>query len=66
MKVGDTVKIDFAGKKKEGVVHKLFPNMVHLKMDFDRDKGKIVKRKLSEIDKEKSGKKKAKAKSEKK
>jgi hypothetical protein len=66
MKVGDTVKIDFAGKKKEGVVHKLFPNSVHLKMDFDHHKGKIVKRKLSEIDKGKSAKKKEKAKAEKK
>lgn len=65
MKVGDTVKIDFAGKKKDGVVFKLFPNTVHLKMDFDKDKGKVVKRKLSEIDKGKSGKKKEKAKSEK-
>ena len=65
MKVGDTVKIDFAGKKKDGVVHKLFPNTVHLKIDFDRDKGKIVKRKLSEIGKGKSGTKKAKAKPEK-
>jgi hypothetical protein len=66
MKVGDTVKIDFAGKKKEGVVFKLFPNTVHLKMDFDKDKGKIVKRKLNELNKGKSGKKKEKAKSEKK
>jgi len=63
MKVGDTVKIDFAGKKKEGVVFKLFPNTVHLKMDFDRDKGKMVKRKLGEINKGKSGKKKEKTKS---
>ncbi|NIQ00011.1 MAG: hypothetical protein GWM98_26945, partial [Nitrospinaceae bacterium] len=44
MKVGDKVKFDFAGKKKEGVVAKLFPNSVHLKVDFERDKGKIVKR----------------------
>lgn len=65
MKVGDTVKIDFAGKKKEGVVFKLFPNTVHLKMDFDKDKGKIVKRKINEIGKGKSTKKKEKAKSEK-
>ena len=66
MKVGDTVKIDFAGKKKDGVVFKLFPNSVHLKMDFDRDKGKIVKRKLSEINQGKSSKKKEKSKTEKK
>ncbi|MDH5763620.1 MAG: hypothetical protein OEZ51_11600 [Nitrospinota bacterium] len=49
MKVGDTIKFDFAGKKKEGVVAKLFPNSVHLKVDFEKDKGKIVKRKLSEV-----------------
>ena len=49
MKVGDTLKIDFAGKKKDGVVVKLFPNSVHLKVDFERDKGKIVKRKLNEV-----------------
>lgn len=49
VKVGDTIKFDFAGKKKEGVVAKLFPNSVHLKVDFERDKGKIVKRKLNEV-----------------
>ena len=50
MKVGDTIKFEFAGKKKEGMVYKLFPNSVHLKVDFDRDKGKIVKRKRMELD----------------
>ena len=49
MKVGDTIKFDFAGKKKEGVVAKLFPNSVHLKVDFEGDKGKIVKRKLNAV-----------------
>ncbi|MEE9259177.1 MAG: hypothetical protein V3U37_06505 [Nitrospinaceae bacterium] len=50
MKVGDKIKIDFAGKQKEAVVHKLFPNSVYLKVDFQKDKGKIVKRKLSQVD----------------
>ena len=50
MKVGDTIKFDFAGKKKEGVVYKLFPNMVYLKVDFEKDKGKIVKRKLNVLE----------------
>jgi len=49
VKVGDTVKFNFAGKKREGVVAQLFPNSVHLKVDFERDKGKIVKRKLNEV-----------------
>ena len=47
MKVGDTIKFEFAGKKKEGKLYKLFPNMVYLKVDFEKDKGKIVKRKLN-------------------
>jgi hypothetical protein len=49
MKVGDSIKFDFAGKKKSGVVAKLFPNTVHIKVDFEKDKGKIVKRKLNEV-----------------
>ena len=50
MKVGDKIKIDFAGKKKEAVVDKLFANSVYLKVDFDKDKQKTVKRKLSKVD----------------
>ena len=61
MKVGDKIKIDFAGKKKEGVVYKVNPNTVYLKVDFDKDPGKIVKRKLSQIEGGK-GKKEKKAK----
>jgi hypothetical protein len=49
MKVGDKVSFEFAGKKKEGVVFRLFPKSVHLKVDFEKDKGKIVKRKLSSM-----------------
>ena len=49
MKVGDKIKFDFAGKKKDAVIFRLFPNSVHLKIDFEKDKGKIVKRKLSQI-----------------
>tara|TARA_B100000029_G_scaffold381517_1_gene376693 strand:- start:88 stop:264 length:177 start_codon:yes stop_codon:yes gene_type:complete len=58
MKVGDKVKFDFAGKKKEGVVKKLFDNSVYLTVKFDRDKQKIVKRKLSQIGGSKAKKKK--------
>jgi hypothetical protein len=49
MKVGDKVNFEFAGKKKEGVVFRLFPKSVHLKVDFEKDKGKVVKRKLSSM-----------------
>ena len=62
MKIGDKIKIDFAGKKKEALVFKLFPNSVYLKVDFRNDKAKIVKRKLSKIENKKpaSGKEKKK------
>ena len=62
MKVGDKIKVDFAGKKKDAVVFKLFPNSVHLKIDFEKDKGKIVKRKLTQVESKKaaSGKEKKK------
>jgi hypothetical protein len=50
MKVGDKIKFDFAGKKKEAVVDKLFANSIYLKVDFDKDKQKIVKRKISKVD----------------
>ena len=57
MKIGDKIKFDFAGKKKEGTVNKLFDNSVYLKVDFNKDKQKTVKRKLSQVDSKKSKKK---------
>ena len=62
MKVGDKIKIDFAGKKKDAVVFRLFPNSVHLKVNFEKDKGKILKRKLNQVEDKKpaSGKEKKK------
>ena len=60
MNVGDKIKLTFAGKARDAVVHKVFPNTVYLKVDFDKDKGKIVKRKIRAVG---SGKKAAKKKS---
>ena len=57
MNVGDKIKFDFAGKKKEGTVSKVFLKTVYLKVDFDRDKQKTVKRKLNELEGGKSKKK---------
>ncbi|MBT6346498.1 MAG: hypothetical protein HOJ49_07155, partial [Nitrospina sp.] len=47
----------FAGKKKEGTVDKVFSKTIYLKVDFDKDKQKTVKRKISELDGGKSKKK---------
>ena len=57
MKVGDKIKFDFAGKKKEGTVSRLFDNTAYLKVDFEKDKQKTVKRKISQVDSGKSKKK---------
>jgi hypothetical protein len=57
MKAGDKIKIDFAGKKKDATVDKVFDKTVYLKVDFEKDKQKTVKRKLSNIDGGKSKKK---------
>ena len=54
MKAGDKIKIDFAGKKKDALVFKLFSSSVYLKVDFENDKGKLVKRKLSHVENKKS------------
>jgi len=62
MKVGDKLKIDFAGKKKDALVFKLFPSSVYLKVDFENDKGKLVKRKLSQLENKKTTSKKEKKK----
>ena len=57
MKAGDKIKIDFAGKKKDATVDRVFLKTVYLKVDFEKDQQKIVKRKLSQIDGGKSKKK---------
>ena len=62
MKVGDRIKFSFGGEEKEGVVIKVFPKKVYLKVDFPRHPGKTVVRSLAELE----GKKKTKPKKEKK
>lgn len=50
MNVGDKIKFQFAGQEKEGVVVKVFPKKVYLKVDFPRHPGKIVIRPLAELE----------------
>jgi len=49
VKPGDRVVFPFAGEEKEGVVWKVTPKKVYIKVDFPRHKGKIVKRPLHEV-----------------
>ena len=52
MEIGDKVKFKFGNKKeeKEGVIVKLFPKTVYLRVDFPNHKGKIVKRKRHQLE----------------
>jgi hypothetical protein len=65
MEVGDRIKFSFGGEEKEGVVVKIFPKKVYLKVDFPRHKGKLIVRSLAALEGEIPQRKK-KAKKEKK
>lgn len=49
MQAGDKIKFTFAKKEMEGQVAKVFPKTVYIKADFPKAKGKIIKRKVSDI-----------------
>lgn len=49
MKSGDKVTFPFAKKEREGIVERVFQKTVYIKADFPHQKGKIVRRKVSEI-----------------
>jgi hypothetical protein len=50
MNVGDRVKFQFGGKEKEGVVCKIFPKKVYLRVDFPRHPAKLVVRSLANLE----------------
>jgi hypothetical protein len=70
MNVGERVKFQFGGEEKEGLVVKIFPKRVYLRVDFPRHPGKIVVRSIAELEgkgpapKKKKKKKKEKGKKE--
>jgi len=57
MEVGEKISFPFGDKEKEGVVCKIFPKTIYIRADFNNHKGKIVRRKLSQLTRKKSGKK---------
>jgi hypothetical protein len=50
MNVGERIKFSFGGKEKEGVVTRIFPKKVYLKVDFPKHPGKVVVRSLAELE----------------
>ena len=57
MKVGEKITFPFAGKEKEGVIYKVFPKTIYIKADFDNHKGKIIRRKISQLTEKRAKKK---------
>lgn len=62
MKVGDRIAIPFGAGEKEGVVARVCPKTVWLRVDFPRHPAKLIRRKISDLEgqggKRKAGKKK--------
>jgi hypothetical protein len=57
MERGDKVMFPFGKGEKEGIVSKVFPKTVYIKVDFAKQKGKIVKRSIMEVQPTKEAKK---------
>jgi len=50
MNVGERVKFQFGTQEKEGLVVKIFPKKVYLKVDFPRHPGKLVVKPIAELE----------------
>lgn len=57
MERGDKVTVPFGNGEKEGIVFKVFPKTVYIKIDFPKHKGKIIKRPIAEVQPTKESKK---------
>jgi len=66
MKVGDKIKFAFASDEKEGVIEKLSPKKVFMRVNFPHDPNKLVIRRISDIEAGSSNAKKKKEKKDKK
>ncbi|OGP84380.1 MAG: hypothetical protein A2Z08_07480 [Deltaproteobacteria bacterium RBG_16_54_11] len=58
MEVGDKITFLFGKGEKEGIVYKIFPKTVYIKVDFPKHKGKIIKRSIAAMHPEEAAKKK--------
>jgi len=57
MERGDKVTVPFGNGEKEGIVFKVFPKTVYIKVDFPKHKEKIIKRSIMDVQPMKEGKK---------
>ena len=54
MEVGERIQFPFGGKEKEGIVVKIFPKKVRLRVDFPHHPGKTVVRSLAALEEKSS------------
>jgi len=57
LKVGDRITFPFGKGEKEGVVTRVFRKNVHLRVDFPRHPGKLVRRKIDDLEPRGKGRK---------
>ncbi len=50
MKVGDTISFRFGKGTKEGVVVRIHQKKVYMRVDFPRHKGKLICRKIHDLE----------------
>ena len=57
MEVGDKITFAFGKAVKEGIIYKLFSKTLYIQADFKNHKGKIIRRKLTQLERAKEKKK---------
>ena len=50
LKVGDRITFPFGKGEKEGIVDRVFQKNVYLRVDFPRHPGKLVRRKIEDLE----------------
>jgi hypothetical protein len=50
LRIGDRITFPFGKGEKEGVVDRVFQKNVYLRVDFPRHPGKLVRRKIDDLE----------------
>lgn len=50
LKVGDRITFPFGNGEKEGVVDRVFQKNIYLRVDFPKHPGKLVRRKIDDLE----------------
>jgi hypothetical protein len=58
MQVGDKITFPFGKATMEGILCKMFSKTLYIQADFKNHKGKIIRRKLTQLERAKDKKKK--------